>query len=169
MSQSTEYVVATKNQTLPGGGTDAVWSFAQRINADIATNLNNLVQTEVPIDGAMATNQTGYAINGNGIELIGAATWVKCTLDLHVTSATFRTNMIVRFAKNGVLFGPVAASGYIRAASGHNESSYHLTTWTKMTTNDVITISTLQEANAGSVTMASAGTSQLMLERLVNV
>ena len=169
MSTSTEYQIATANQTTPGGGSDAVWSIAQRVNADVATNLNNLVQTEVPIDGGMITNQTGFAINGNGIELIDVSNYVKCTVNLHVTSATLRTNMIVRFAKNGVLFGPIAAHGYIRAATGHNESSYHLTTWTKMDQNDIITVETLREGNAGTVTMALAGTSQLLLERLVNV
>lgn len=168
MSSSTEYQIATLNQT-GGSGTTAVWSFAQRINADIATNLNNGTQTTVPIDGAIVTNQTGYAINGNGIELIGAESYVKCTVNLHCSSASNRTNLIVRLAKNGVLFGPIAASGYIRNANGHNESSYHITTWTKMVTGDVITVETLQEANAGTVTLAQAGSSQLLLERLVNV
>lgn len=169
MSFSTEYQIATANQTTPGGGSDAVFSFAQRVNADIATNLNNLTQTEVPMDGAMATNQTGYAINGNGIQLIGPDAFVRCSFSLHLTSLAARTNLIVRLALNGTLFGPVAASGYIRAGTGHNESSLTVCAWTKMATNDIITVSTLREANAGTVTMAAAGTSQLLLERIVNV
>jgi len=117
----------------------------------------------------MSTNQSGYAINGNGIQLIGRDSWVKCTFVIHVTSSIFRTNMLVRLARNGTLFGPISACGYIRAASGHNESSYMATAWTKMAQNDIITVESIQEGNTGTVTMAQAGTSQLLLERLVNV
>lgn len=169
MSSSTKYLISTKNTQIPGSGSDAILSFAQRVNSDIATNLNNLTQTTVPIDGGIITNHTGFAINGNGIQLTGPDAYVKCTFNIHVTSSNARTNMIVRLSKNGVLFGPVSASGYIRAANGHNESSYTVTAWTKMVTGDIITIETLREGNTGTVTMASAGTSQLLLERLVNV
>ena len=169
MSSSTKYLISTNTTSIPGGGSDAVWSFAQRVNSDIATNLNNLTQTTVPIDGAMITNQSGFAINGNGIQLTAADAYVKCSFSLHVTASFARGNMVVRLAKNGVLFGPISASGYIRNANGHQESSYYTSAWTKMATGDIITIETLREANAGTITMAQAGTSQLLLERLVNV
>lgn len=168
MSSSTPYSIATKSNTTTTGS-DAVWSFAQRVNTDTTTNINNAGLTTIPIDGGMITNQSGYAINGNGIQLTGVGAYVKCTFVVHVTSVTNRTNMTLRLAKNGVLFGPVSASGYIRNASGHNESSFTATAWTKMETNDIITVEAIQEANAGTVTMATAGTSQLLLERLVNV
>lgn len=168
MSQSTPYFISTKN-TAAGTGSDAVLSFAQRVNADNTTQLNNLTQTTVPMDGAMITNQTGFAINGNGIELTGDDAYVKCICNLHTMGSAARVNLIVRFSQNGTLFGPISACGYSRNLNGHMETSYHLQAWTKMATGDIITIETLREANAGSVTLASAGTSNLILERLVNV
>jgi len=168
MSSSTPWTIATKNST-SSTGSDSVWAFAQRVNTDISTNLNNLTPTEVPIDGAILTNGTGWAINGNGIELTGSDSFVKCTVNLHITAAFNRANLLVRFRLNGVAFGPIGASGYIRNATGHNESSITITTWVSMTTGDVITVETLREAGAGTITMDTAGTSQLLLERLVNV
>ena len=169
MSSSTLYKIATSS-SVTGASNTAIISFAQRVNADIATNLNNLTQTTIPIDGAMITNQTGFAINGSGIELTGADAYVKCSFSIHVSETFNRGNMTVRLSKNGVLFGPVAAHGYIRNANGHRESSYTIGyTWTKMVTGDIITVESLREAAAGTISMASAGTSQLVLERLVNV
>lgn len=168
MSSSTPWAIATKNSTATTGS-DSVWAFAQRVNTDITTNLNNLTSTEVPIDGAMITNGTGWAINGNGIQLTGPDSYVRCTFNLHITASFNRANLTARFALNGTPLGPIAAMGYIRNATGHNESSLTVTTWIQMTTNDIITVETLREAGAGTVTMDTAGTSQLLLERLVNV
>lgn len=160
----------------PGGnGSDTQVRFAQRINADIATNLNNLTQTTVPIDGTALLNGSGWSINGNGLELTGPDSFVRCSASLHVAGAVNRLNMLVRLGiSDGIatptLFGPVAAHGYIRNATGHNESSYTiLPTWVFMTQGQVITLESFREANAGNLTMALAGSSQLLLERYVNV
>ena len=169
MSSSTKYFIATASESV-SSGSDAVLAFAQRVNSDIATNLNNLTQTEIPIDGGLVTNGTGWGINGNGIQLTGPDSYVRCSFSVHVTGAFSRGNLIVRCALNGALFGPVAAHGYIRNANGHQESSYCMGgTWTKMVTGDIITLESLREANAGTLTMDTAGTSQLLLERIVNV
>jgi len=168
MSSSTPWAISTKN-SVAGTGSDAIWAFAQRVNVDTTTNLNNLTPTTVPVNGVMTTNGTGWAINGNGIQLIGADSLVKCTFSLHITAASNRPNLTSRLSLNGVPFGPISASGYIRNNNGHNESSLTVTTWVQMSTNDIITIETLREAAAGTVTMDTAGTSQLLLERLVNV
>ena len=169
MSSSTPYAIATRN-SVTGTGSDAVWSFAQRVNADIATNLNNLVQTEIPVDGVLTTNQTGFAVNGNGIQLTGADSWVRASFNIHAGSVANRSNLIVRLALDTVLIGPVAAHGYIRDSNGHQESSYAIGGhWVFMTTGQTITVESLREAAAGTVTMQQAGTSQLLLERLVNV
>lgn len=169
MSSSSPWAISTKN-SVASTGSDAVIAFAQRVNTDTATNLNNLTQTVIPMDGGLTTNGGGWAINGNGIELTGADSYVRCSFSVYVTSVAVRSNLILRLARNGVLFGPIAAHGYIRAASGHNDSSFTVGgVWTKMSTGDIITIEALREANAGTVTMKSAGTSQLLLERIVNV
>lgn len=170
MSSSTPYNIATGNTTTSIQNT-ALISFAQRVNADFSTNLNDLAEIEVPMDGTLTTNQTGFSINGNGIEYTGAGTvWVKASFILSVTGSFPRGNMIARLALNGVSFGPIISHGYIRNANGHQQSSYtHPGTWVELSTGDVITIRTLREANAGTLSMDQAGTSQLLLERIVNV
>lgn len=169
MSELTPYNIGTVGGG-GGSGTTAQWRFAQRVNSDIATNLNNLTQTTIPIDGALTSDGAGWAINGNGIELTGADSWVRCSFNIHVSETFNRGNMLVRLSLNGGLIGPVAAHGYIRNANGHQESSYCMGGhWVQMTTGDIITVESLREANAGSIAMAQAGTSQLLLERLVNV
>lgn len=171
MSKTTPYLISTKSQSIPGTGSDSVWSFAQRVNTDISTNLNNLTQTTVPMDGAMITSHTGFAINGNGIQLIGPAAYVRCSFNIFVNAAVARANMTVRLNSSVLgLFGPVAAHGYIRNATGHQNASYCIPGfWTKMATNEIITVQSLQEAAAGSVSMGLAGTSFLLLETLKNV
>lgn len=169
MSEITPYIIRPVGG-VGGSGTDAEWRFAQRVNSDTSTNLNNLTQTEVPMDGTLTTLGTGWSVDGNGIQLTGPDAWVKCTCSLHVGAAFNRANMTVRFALDGVLTGPIAAHGYIRNATGHNESSYTIPGfWIQMTQGQTITIETLREAGAGTISMQTAGTSYLLLERLVNV
>ena len=169
MSSTTNYQIATQT-TNTISGSDAEWRFAQRINADTATNLNNLTQTTIPIDGAMTTSGVGWAINGNGIELTGPDSLVRVSFSVHVNATFNRCNMLLRASLNGGLIGPIAAHGYIRNANGHQETSYSMPGhWVSMTTGDIITVESLREAAAGTISMASAGTSQLLLERLVNV
>jgi len=169
MSSNTNYQIATQT-TNTISGSDAEWRFAQRVNSDIVTNLNNLTQTTVPIDGALTTVGIGWSINGNGIELTGPDSWVKVTFNVHVNASFNRGNMLLRASLNGTLIGPIAAHGYIRNGNGHQESSYSMPGhWVFMSNGDVITVESLREAAAGTITMAQAGTSQLLLERLVNV
>lgn len=174
MSSNTPYNIATRAQNTATSST-ALISFAQRVNADIATNLNDLAITEVPMDGALTTNQTGFAINGNGIQYNDADTvWVRCSFNLSVTASFNRGNMVARLAVDTgggpVLFGPEASHGYIRNSNGHQQSSYAISgTWIELSTGDTITVQTIREANAGTITMNAAGTSQLLLEVLKNV
>lgn len=170
MSSNTPYTIATGNTTTPVTST-AIISFAQRVNVDSSTNLNDLSEVEVPMDGALTTNQSGFSINGNGIEYTGTGTvWVKASFVVSVNETFNRGNLIARLALNDVVFGPIVSHGYIRNANGHQQSSYtHPGTWVEMTTGDIITIRTLREAAAGTISMDQAGTSQLLLERLVNV
>jgi len=168
MSSNTKYHI---NPHIPStGGSTFDISFGQRINSDIVTNINAATLTEVPMDGKISVYQSGFAGAGNGIELTGEGGLVRCSATIHITSVVQRANIRIRLAKNGVLFGPAACSGYIRALRGHNESSISITpTWTRMAMGDVITVESIQEANVGTVTLAAEGTSILLLERIINV
>lgn len=171
MSQPTPYRIATNNSSGGGTSTTAQMSFAQRVNTDIATNLNGAGIT-VPIDGTLTTLGANWAINGNGIQYTGTdPVFVRCSFSVHVGASVNRANMLLRCELNGTTpFGPIAAHGYIRNASGHNESSYSMPgTWIQLNQNDIVTIVSTQEAGGGNVSMDTAGTSQLLLERIDNV
>ena len=66
-----------------------------------------------------AGNPSRVTINANG--------WYLISCDVYGESITQRANITLQIRKDGSTFiGPKAASGYIRALSGHNESSVHI-------------------------------------------
>jgi len=157
-------------ETLPTPKT-TIWSFAQRVNKDVSSNLNALELVSVPIDGPLTTNHTGFAINGNGIQLLGPNTHVRISANVFVVSTANRVNLTLRLHSSvGGLFGPIAAHGYISNNNDHQNSSYTIPGfWKSMVTGETITLQALQEANSGTITMALEGTSFLLLETLKNV
>jgi len=146
----------------------AIWVFAQKINQDITTNINNLSHTEVPIDGDMITNYPSFVFNNNGIQLAGPEAYIKITSNIHIVSTNNNVNLTIRLhsSVNG-LFGPIAAHGHIAGGSGNGESSYAIPGfWKFMAPNEIITVVSLREAKQGSVVLAVPGTSYLLLEGL---
>jgi len=77
-----------------------------------------------------------------------------------------RTNVNARIAVNGIPIGATGASGYIRFASGHDHSSIHLNEVLQLNTNDIISVITFREANAGSVHFDSLGSSSFIINKL---
>lgn len=168
MSQATPWQIATKN-TSTGGSTQRK-EFAQRVNADTASNLNNLVIDDIPIDGAIKTVGTIWAINGDGIQYNGPGEDIDISCNIYTQANFNRGNLTIQFRKNGTIFGPIAASGYIRNNNGHNASSYAISQFNEFLANgDIITVSALREANAGNINLGLAGASFLRLERIASV
>lgn len=134
-------------------------------NTDTSTDINNSSYTEIPMGGNQARNDDDlYTFVGNGIQVTKAGTYVaKCSL--HINANVTRANLLVRFfindAGNGV--GAVAASGYIRNGSGHNESSFQLEEDFILAVGDIVTVKAIREAAAGTVSMAVAESSYLKL------
>jgi hypothetical protein len=92
--------------------------------------------------------------------------FVKASYNLHLTSGSSRVNLRCRFFKNlNTPIGPIGASGYIRDTNGHNESSISGYSIIPVSNGETIQLSAEQEANGGTVTLNSAGTSNIILER----
>ena len=71
-----------------------------------------------------------------------------------------------RIAVNGNAIGAFRATGYIRYASDHEESSLHLNEIIQLNANDSVTIITYRRANSGEVQFNGSGTSSFMINKL---
>jgi hypothetical protein len=81
-------------------------------------------------------------------------------------SSEQRTNVNARIAVNGTPVGAMGASGYIRWASSHEQSSIHVNEILQLNANDVVSIVTFREANSGTVNFSGANESSFMINKL---
>lgn len=133
-------------------------------NTDTTTNLNELTPTEVPLTGNTPINEGSYyEVVGNGIKILRKRLY-NLKANIHAYSDRSRANLTISFYINGTRQGMVAASGYIRAASGHNESSYQLNDAFSLDVDDVVTVRATREANSGDIFLATSGTSNFIIE-----
>lgn len=77
-----------------------------------------------------------------------------------------RTNAIARIAVNGTPIGAKAASGYIRFATGHENSSIHLNEILELAANDVVSIIMYRGANSGAVRFDGSGASSFTINKI---
>ncbi|MGB5369397.1 MAG: hypothetical protein WBN18_03125, partial [Flavobacteriaceae bacterium] len=77
-----------------------------------------------------------------------------------------RTNVNARISVNGNPIGAIGASGYIRWASNHEQSSVHVNEILNLNANDVITIRTYREASNGVVNFSGVNESSFMINKL---
>jgi hypothetical protein len=89
----------------------------------------------------------------------------RCDFNFYVTSVAPRTNVLFRWALNGVQQRGRSAQNYIRGSFGHNESSSCLSEILEVNIGDVLTIVCNRAANAGTVNVP-AGESIFQLESL---
>ena len=135
-------------------------------NTDITTDLDvSGVPVEVPITGTTIFMDNSFQVNGNGIECNFNGR-VKVTASLLLTnSGVARTNNFLEILVDGASLGTQGASAYNRFAS-QDHSSNHVTALGDCNDGDIITITTLQEGANAVTTMATAGSSTLIVERL---
>ena len=153
---------STGHVSFPNGGGGP--HVAQVRNTDITTDVNTAAFTDLPLTGATdILDGPSFAVSGNGIECLRAGR-VRVTVSLHIESLVTRANLNLRLAVNGVGLPGQAASGYIRAHDGHNESSLHLSRLVEVSAGDVVTAQARQEAMAGLVTLTD-GNSLLLIEQ----
>jgi hypothetical protein len=80
---------------------------------------------------------------------------------VYLSSSIMRTNIVLSTSTSSTTRG---ASGYIRAATGHNDSSVHLADVLNLNSVTDLTINSQREANTGTVFSLARG--MIMLRRL---
>lgn len=144
-------------------------------NTDTSTNLN-VNDTQVPIFGTAdyVDDGTGlYEVSGNTLIIKEAGRYdIRANIaligidDSILNSNEFDTNVNIRIAINGTAVGSWGASGIIRFVNGHNHSSVHSNEILDLEANDVISILSYRDANAGSVLMDGSGNSSFIINKL---
>lgn len=148
-----------------GGGTaaEAAKAFltsSTTINNNTAfTQFNLFPSTTGGLDinvGSFTCSTSGIVVPSTGVYLIAA--------NMVYTSSVARANPEYRFSINGTGQLETSRSAYIRASSGHNESSSSLTTAYSLSAGDEIRIEFRQQAAAGTVTLEN--TSHVAIHRV---
>ncbi|TFG75124.1 MAG: hypothetical protein E4H26_06650 [Flavobacteriales bacterium] len=142
-------------------------------NSDTSTDLN-VDNTNAPIFGNENYKDDGnnlYQVSGNTLIVKEAGRYdIRANLSLLGVnsggSAEQRTNVNARISVNGTPVGALGASGYIRWAGNHEQSSVHVSEILNLNANDVITIRTYREANSGVVNFSGANESSIMINKL---
>lgn len=135
-----------------GGGNDLEYAY---IFHNTQANLNDApvqwrnIQLNV---ATLDTNMTGLAAIATAITGFPDGEYYISGQSL-LASNTGRVNLLYRVSINGLNnIPPTGASGYIRAAQGHNQSSVHVGgVFTLNNGNNSIGLTAIREANAGVI------------------
>jgi hypothetical protein len=134
-------------------------------NTNTTTNINTVAPTAIPVTGTVEQNENNfYTVVGNGIQVPQTRSY-KVKANIHVGSVSTRSSARIRFAINGSPQGDIAATGYIRNSTGHNEASYIISDEFILNANDIVTVTAERESTAGgTVTLQEVGTSSITVE-----
>ena len=105
---------------------------------------------------------TNVTINEGGFTFTTTAITVPDTGIYRISSTCYLESTVARscvvngFAINGVFQSERSGTGYIRASSGHNEASLHLTAIYNLTASDDISLIFGREAQTGTVNLQGA-------------
>jgi len=123
-------------------------AFIKLKNVDTTTDFNTS-QIQIPfntVDQSVGT----WTVSASGIQVATAGDY-RISVNLSLYSAVGRANVVLRVRINGTNVPGASRCGYIRSADGHNDSSVHITTVCALQANDIIDITTQQEAASGVV------------------
>ena len=144
-------------------------------NTNTSTNLN-VNDTQVPIFGSVDYVDDGtnlYQVSGNTLVVKEAGRYdIRANIaligidDSFLNTNELDTNVNIRIAVNGTAVGAWGANGLIRFVNGHNHSSVHSSEILELDANDIISILSYREANAGSVRMDGIGNSSFTINKL---
>jgi hypothetical protein len=135
-------------------------------NSNTTTDLKVSPAISVPIFGNFVWNDNAslYVVSGNQIAITEAGRYfINVNVSLYSNAA--RTAPDVQILVNGLAVGTIGASGYIRDASNHNNSSINFSEVLQLNANDVITLSSVRAASNGTVTMRTSGSSNIYIEK----
>ncbi|MEL6812671.1 MAG: hypothetical protein AAFP76_15180 [Bacteroidota bacterium] len=138
-------------------------------NTDITTNVN-AGALNLPIFGTLVWNDNPalYTVSGNQVTIADVGRYeIVVNVSLLNSTAADRNAPEIRIFVNGSAVGSYGSTGYIRSNNGHEESSLHLREIIEVPASAVITIVIAQSANTSAVTMRSAGTSNIYIEKIL--
>lgn len=137
-------------------------------NTDTTTNIN-VTNTLAPIFGSEDYKDDGnllYEVVGNTLIIKETGRYdIKVNLSFRVISSA-RNNPNARIAVNGVQLSARSATGYIRNASGHTQSSLHINETLNLNANDVISVIMTREGAGGVVNFNAANDCSFIINKL---
>lgn len=153
LSDAEAQIAATEDLEIRG-------RIAQLASLDITTDINPAVEATVPISGVAGdiVDSAVFVLAGGGIRAIIAGRF-RAHLLLDMVSDVFDASPAFRFAVNGVAVGP-----QLRAGPFHPGATASMTWVLSLAVNDTVTVRCVATGVSGAVTMASAGSGNLMLE-----
>ena len=140
-----------------------VFAFAQVRNTDSTTSINTGGWTDIPFGGAVDASSTDFTTAADSITCNFTGI-ISVQALISQTGSVARSNVGIRVTLNNNPISGVGQSGYIRSASGHNQSSAHIHATLSVIPNDVIRIQSIAMAAGGTVTQ-KLGESVVTVER----
>lgn len=142
-------------------------------NSDTTTNINQNTAINLPVFGTQEwnDNNTLYTVNTTNHTIRVNETGrykIQANVSFNVpNNGNIRRAPEMYLTVNGSQIGAYASTGYIRRATGHNESSLHINEVIEITSGSILSIEILRAGNSGNVTLRSNGTSNIYIEKIL--
>ena len=156
----------TNGQVLSSTGTSTAWiddsSFKPYVKTALTTSttINSTLPPVVASTSAFNTSpeyNSGFTVTSSSITPPSAGVYAVDVM-AYYTSSTARVSVGLQVSVNGTFTGEEAAMGYIRASSGHNQSSL---TWSSIVEIVEDSKENIGSIKIGFVRLAQAGTCTL--------
>ncbi len=138
--------------------TPNVFAYAQVRNTDTTTDINTAGWTVIPFGGTVDNADAGFTTASDSIT-VGFDGVVSVQAAISQETVQTRTNVGIRITKNGAAVSGVGQSGYIRDASGHNNSSSHIHSVFAVASGDVIRVEGQTRGSGGTLVYQVLGES----------
>ncbi|WP_412986308.1 hypothetical protein [Pontimicrobium sp. IMCC45349] len=142
-------------------------------NTDTSTDVNQNSAINLPVIGTEEWNDNSTLYNpdtSNHTIRINEAGRYRVQINASISvpnSGNSRRAPEMYLAVNGSQVGTYASTGYMRRSSLHNEASFHINEVIQVSAGDVISVETIRAANSGSVTLRSAGSTNIYIEKIL--
>ena len=125
---------------------------------EVFTNYNTLLTTPDFVSGSFV-----FAADGVTVPLDGT---YQINFNAYFRSNAQRGAPAARLSVNGTAVAEIVSTGYIRSASGHNESSLNMTTMLQLTAGDKVNVLFARAGQSGSVFLQPSPESAFMLMKV---
>lgn len=140
-------------------------------NTDTTTDVNNNAAINAPIISTLEWNDDTALYNVNTVNntiTVNQTGRYRITVNISLVTtasgARFTPEMWLEI--NGTQRGTFGSTGYIRINNNHDESSLHITEVFELNAGDIISVAIIRTANAGVVTLRTAGSSNIYVEKI---